>query len=218
MATLVSLALIAAAHAAEAHGTNEIRRDASAIVGASLGDGDTAATVSASLGFSFAHHFGVDFELSYAGHLEFMLDLCPAPGNCPVSEHTPVTGRTVSLVPHFVLDLASSSSRVHPYAIAGVGVTHLRQWYVLSPAVDRVDLGVPGVEIDTRSTERKRSKLAPTLAFGGGMSVRLSRNVALGADVRLMALFDEAPDGEQNMLALGTIATIRAGSRITLRF
>jgi hypothetical protein len=199
----VSLVCLAAAGTVDAQTSSETPRYGAAIVGATFGDGETATAVSASLGFSFAHHVGVDFELAYAGHLAFTLDTCPDPRACSLDRQIPVIGRTVSLQPHVVFDLPSPWSRVRTYAVAGAGITHLRQWYAIS---------------DSPRVERKRSKIAPAVSFGGGVAVQIARRAALGADVRSVRLFDDEATADRFIVPAGAISTVRVGSRVSWQF
>lgn len=210
------------ASAQQASASELPRREASAIVGASFGDGETAPALSAALGFRITRLVGVEFELAYARKLDFTLDLCPAPLVCVLGGQVPVTGRTVSLVPHLLFELPTGGSRVHPHAVAGLGVTHLRQWHLAPAGVAGAAGGAAGSSVGSATNvvpvEFKRSELALTLSFGGGVAVDLSRRFTLGAEVRAVRLFGEEASPDRFIVPAGTMTMVRVGSRVSYRF
>jgi hypothetical protein len=180
-------------------------RHASFSAGASFGDGEAALALSATVGFPLFSRLGVEFELAYARQLEFTLDLCPAPRVCVIGGQFPVTGRTVSLVPHLVLELLPASRRLRAYVQAGIGAGHIRQRYFLYPALPT-------------SVEFTRSSSTIALAFGGGATVQIARRLDLGADVRSLQLLDQAASVDRFITPSGTLNTLRIGSRVSWRF
>jgi hypothetical protein len=74
-------------------------RHASLTAGASFGDGETAAALSAAMRFRLSDRLGIEVELAHARKLDFTLDLCPPPLVCVRGGNLPVTGRTISLIP-----------------------------------------------------------------------------------------------------------------------
>lgn len=174
--------------------------------GASVGDGQTALALSTGLRFILSSRVGAEVEIAHARQLDFTLDVCPAPRVCVVGGQIPVTGRTLSLVPHLVLQLVPASRRVQAYVQAGVGAGHVRQRYFFGPPLSS-DLA-----------ERTRSNLTPALSFGGGAKVRISRRIAVGADVRSLHLRDDRPTPERFITPAGTLSTLRVGSRVSWRF
>jgi hypothetical protein len=182
-------------------------RRASFTAGASLGDGDTALALSAALAFRVAPRASLEFEVDYARKLDFTLDLCPAPLVCVIGGTRPVTGRTVSIAPHLVIELLGPSSRVRAYAQAGVGGGHVRQRYFTGP-----------IETGNSSGELTRSSRVVAVSFGGGVSARVSRQLAIGADLRVLHLFDDESTAERFIQPSGTLRTVRLGSRVSWEF
>jgi hypothetical protein len=205
VAALLALALAAPLRAQ----TREDRgRHASFTAGASFGDGQTAPALSAGMRFILSDRLGVEFEAAHARKLDFTLDLCPAPLTCVRGGQLPVTGRTVSLIPHLVVEIVPESPRIRVYAQAGVGAGHVRQRYFDSRAADGADERV----------EHTRSSLTVAISFGGGATVRILRRFAVGADVRLLHLLDEAATLGRFITPAGTLSTLRIGSRLGYEF
>lgn len=206
----LSLVVMAIAPAtARAQGQEEAGRRASFTAGASLGDGETALALTAGLGFRLSARVALEFELAYARRLDFTLDLCPAPAVCVRGGELPVTGRTLSLVPHLAVDLLPATHRVRAYALAGVGVGHVRQRY-FDPPLSRGDV--------TR-LEYTRSNLTPAVSFGGGVAVQIAaRRVAVGVDVRSLYLLDDEPTTDRFITPSGALGTLRIGSRVSWAF
>lgn len=207
--SVVSLVSLAIAPPLRAQGREEPSRRASFTAGASLGDGETALALSAGLGFRLSARLGLEFELAYARNLDFTLDLCPAPLVCVVGGQLPVTGRIVSLVPHLLIELLPVSRRFHAYAQAGVGAGHVRQRYVFGP---------PFTRSFAEPVESTRSNPVAAFSFGGGVTVQISRRLAMGADVRSLHLFDEEAKLDRFIMPSGALSTLRVGSRICWRF
>lgn len=178
---------------------------ASGTVGASFGDGETALASSLALGFQFLPRLGLEFELAHARKLDFTLDLCPAPLVCVRGGQFPVTGRTVSLVPHLVVDLLPASHRLRVYAQAGAGFAHVRQRYFA---------GAP----TSGSGELTRSNMVAAFSFGGGAAVQISRRVEVGADVRSLHVLDDEATTDRYITPAGVLSTLRVGSRVSWRF
>jgi opacity protein-like surface antigen len=185
-------------------------RRASFMAGASLGDGETAPALSAGLGWQLSPRVGIEFELAYARKLDFTLDLCPAPLVCVRGGRLPVTGRTVSLVPHVVIDLRPDA-RIRPYVLAGVGVGHVRQRYFDPP------LGSGGSAGGT-PLEYTRSNATVAFSAGGGIDVSIARRLAIGADVRALIIVDETASPDRFITPSGALHTVRVGSRVSYRF
>jgi hypothetical protein len=193
-------------------------RRASGTAGVSLGDGESALALAAALRYEIAGPFHMEAQLAYARNLDFTLDLCPRPHVCVIGGTIPVTGRTVSLLADLVADLPSWGS-LRPHLVAGGGVAHLRQRYVVPPEITRVagDLEqVVGVPVER--IERTRSKLAPALVVGLGADVPLSHRLAVGMDVHLLSIFDDAPTPERFIMPAATLTTVRLESRVSWRF
>jgi opacity protein-like surface antigen len=118
-----------------------------------------------------------------------------------------VTGRAVSAAPLLVIELVAPSSRVRAYADAGVGGGHVRQRYFTSP----IETGEPSVE-------RTRSSRVVAVSFGGGASVRVTRQLAIGADVRVLTLLDDESTLDRFIQPSGALRSIRLGSRVSWAF
>jgi hypothetical protein len=181
---------------------------ASFTAGASLGDGETALALSTGLGFRFSARLGLEFELAYARKLDFTLDLCLSTAVCVRGGGLPVTGRTVSLVPHVVIDLVPGSRRLGAYAQAGVGAGHVRQRYV-DPSLS-TDV-VPPVEFT-------RSNVTFAVSLGGGVTVQIRRRFGLGIDVRSLHLLDDEANADRLIAPSGALSTLRIGSRVSWQF
>jgi hypothetical protein len=210
-ASLVTVAALAMAPPARAQSSDESRpradrsARASFSVGASLGDGDTALALSASLDVPLSRRFAMDIELAYARKLDFTLDLCPAPLICVLGGWIPVTGRTVSLVPHLQIELLPPSSGTRAYALVGLGAGHVRQRYVFGP---------PLTGTLPEPVEFTRSRLTVALSYGGGITLPIWQRVSAGADVRLLHLFDQDPNPAWFIMPAGALSTVRIGARI----
>jgi opacity protein-like surface antigen len=203
--TLVSLAIAPPLDAQ----TREPGRRASFTAGASFGDGETALALSAGLGFHLSPRLGLEFELAYARKLDFTLDLCPSPRVCVLGGQVPVTGRTVSLVPHLVVELSPGSRRLRVYAQAGAGAGHVRQRYFIGPPLTN-SLPEP--------VEFTRSKVVVAFSLGGGAAVQISQRLSVGVDLRSLHLLDEEANLDRFITPSGTLSTLRVGSRISWRF
>jgi hypothetical protein len=182
-------------------------RHASFTAGASLGDGETALALSTGLRFGLSTRVGLDVEVAYARRLDFTLDLCPAPRICVLGGQLPVTGRTVSLVPHLALELTPPSRAIRAYVEAGVGAGHVRQRYfspVFASGAERVEF--------------TRSRLTLAISFGGGATVQVRRRLAVGVDVRSLHLLDEAANPDRFITPAGALSTLRVGSRVSWQF
>jgi opacity protein-like surface antigen len=191
-------------------GFAEIREDrdsrhVSFTTGASFGDGDTALALSAAMGIRFSSRVGLELEAAYARKLDFTADLCPPPRVCVIGGRLPVTGRTVALVPQLTVDLLPAHLRVRAYLQAGAGAGHVRQRY-----------WVPRPDPD--AVEFTRSNLTAALAYGGGVDARVSRRLAVGADVRWLQMLDDEPGDDPFITPAGTLSTIRVGARVRWRF
>lgn len=204
--SVVSLVSLAIAPPLRAENREAPGRRASFTAGASLGDGETALALSLGLGFRWSDRLGLEFELAYARKLDFTLDLCPAPRVCAIGGQVPVTGRTVSLIPHLLFELLPVSRRLRAYAHMGVGAGHVRQRYFFGPPLT----GEP--------VEFTRSQPAAAFSFGGGVTVRISRRLAMGADVRSLHLLDEEATADRFIRPSGALNTLRVGSRISWQF
>jgi Outer membrane protein beta-barrel domain len=183
-------------------------RQASFTAGASFGDGETALALSAGLGVRLSPRLGIGFELAYARKLDFTLDLCPAPLVCVLGGRLPVTGRTVSLVPHLVVELPPVSGRLRTYLQAGVGAGHVRQRHLSGPRLTGM----------AEPVELTRSSKTLALSFGGGATFLISRRLKVGADVRALHLFDQTATADRFIEPSGTLRTVRVGSRVSWQF
>jgi hypothetical protein len=205
---LVSLVLLAIESPVRAQSSEPFDKRASVTVGASFGDGETALASSVALGFQLLPRLGLEFELAHARKLDFTLDLCPAPLVCVRGGHLPVTGRTVSLVPHLVVELLPSSHRLRVYVQAGGGVGHVRQRYFTSvPTSGAIE-----------PVELTRSNMVAAFSFGGGAMVQLSRRLEVGADVRSLYVLDDESTTDRHITPAGVLSTLRVGSRVSWRF
>ena len=182
-------------------------RNASFTLGASFDDGGTALASTIGLGVGWSSRIGVDVELAHARKLDFTIDLCPSPRVCVIGGQLPVTGRTLSLVPHLTVQLMPASTRVQLYALAGVGLGHIRQRYFLVPS-----------SFDGDRPEFTRSKLTPAVSFGGGATLDVTRRFAVGVDLRSLRLRDDEGEQARFITPAGWIATVRVGARIVWRF
>lgn len=206
---VVLLVLLGIAAPLRAQPREDPGRSASFTAGASVGDGQTALALSAGLRFQLLPRLGLELELAYGRKLDFTLDLCPAPLVCVFGGQLPVTGRTVSLVPHLVIELLPTSRRLHAYAQAGVGAGHVRQRYFF---------GSPLTSGFAEPVELTRSNVALALSFGGGTTAQISRRLAVGADVRSLHLLDEEADADRFIMPSGALSTLRFGSRVSWQF
>ncbi len=205
---LVSLVSLAIVPPLGAQSREELDQRASFTAGASFGDGETALASSAALAFHFFPRLGLEFELAHARKLDFTLDLCPAPLVCVRGGQLPVTGRTVSFVPHLVVELLPLSHRLRVYAQAGVGAGHVRQrYFVGTPSSSPIE-----------PVELTRSNVVAAFSFGGGATVQISRRLAVGADVRSLHLLDEEATADRFITPSGMLSTLRVGSRVSWRF
>jgi hypothetical protein len=184
-------------------------RTASFVGGASFGDGETAPGVSAALAFSFTPRIGLEFELAYARKLDFTIDLCPPPLVCVRGGEFPVTGRSVSLVPHIVFDLLPPS-RLRVFVLGGAGVGHVRQRYFTAPVVTD-SAGEP-------INELTRSNVVAAVSFGGGATMAIARRFAVGGDVRSLHLFDDEAAPAVFITPDGRLTALRVGVRVSWRF
>jgi hypothetical protein len=199
--------MLARPSGAQSHEQPDTR--ASVTAGASFGDGETAPALSVGLRFGLSARVGLEVEAAYARKLDFTLDLCPAPRICAIGGRIPVTGRTVSLIPHLALEILSPAGAVRAYVVAGLGAGHVRQRYF--------DLSVPAAS-DAERVEFTRSSLTVALSFGGGATVQVSRRLAIGADVRSLHLLDEAANLDRFITPSGALSTLRVGSRVSWQF
>jgi hypothetical protein len=204
-AALLSLTF---APALRAQSRDDRVRQASFTAGASFGDGEAAPALSTGMRFGLSERVGLEIEFAHTRTLDFTLDLCPAPLVCVRGGKLPVTGRTISLIPHVVIQLLPVSRRIRAYALAGAGAGHVRQRYFTTPPTDR---GEGGVELT-------RSSLTLAISFGGGASVPVSRRFAVGVDVRSLHLFDNEATIGQFITPAGTLSTLRVGSRVSYEF
>lgn len=186
---------------------DDLRSYASFTAGASFGDGGAALASAAGVGFRFSPRVALDVELAHARKLDFTIDLCPPPRVCVIGGQVPVTGRTLSLVPHLAIELLPRQSRVRAYVVAGAGGGHVRQRYFLIPAF-----------AGTTRAEFTRSNLTVALSFGGGAVFRITRRFAVGVDVRSLHLFDDAVDENRHITPAGALSTMRVGSRLRWTF
>jgi len=203
--SVVLLMLAVPLHAQSHEGPD---RHASFTAGASFGDGEMALALSTGLRFGLSTRVGLEVEVAYARKLDFTLDLCPGPSPCVLGGQLPVTGRTVSLIPHLAFELLTPSRAIRAYVAAGVGAGHVRQRYFSS-------LSAGGV---AERLELTRSSLTLALSFGGGATVQVSRRLAIGADIRSLHLLDEAASLERLIMPSGALSTLRVGWRVSWRF
>ena len=205
VATCVLLMVLAGAplHAQSGDESRKHAARASFTTGASFGDGETALGLAAALGFSVGDRLGLEFELAHARKLDFTIDLCPPPRVCVIGGQLPVTGRTVTLVPHLVLELLLRSSRLRAYAQAGIGAGHVRQRYPFT-------FGPP--------VEFTRSNLTAALSAGGGLAFRIVPHLTVGADVRSLHVLDDEANPDQFITPSGVLSTIRVGCRVSWEF
>jgi hypothetical protein len=185
----------------------ELRRTASFTLGASFGDGNTALASTIGVGVAGSSRLGVDVELSHARKLDFTIDLCPPPRVCIIGGQLPVTGRTLSLVPHLTVQLMPASTRVQFYALAGVGLGHIRQRYFLVPSFVGAD-----------RPELTRSKLTASVSFGACATFDVTRRFAVGVDRRSLHLLDDEGEEARFITPAGWISTVRVGARLLWRF
>jgi opacity protein-like surface antigen len=204
----VSLVMLSIAPPAQAQTRHEAGRRATFTAGASLGDGETALATSLGLGFRLSALVGLEFELAHARKLDFTLDLCPPPAVCVRGGQLPVTGRTLSLVPHVTIDLLPGSHRLRAYALAGVGAGHVRQRY-FDPLL---------ISSDAKPVEFTRSNVTVAVSFGGGVAVQISRRVAVGLDLRSLHVLDEKASTQRFIMPSGALDTLRIGSRVSWAF
>jgi hypothetical protein len=208
-AAAVAIVSLAVAPPLLGQGRQEHVQMASFAAGGSFGDGDAALALSAGLAFRLVRRVWMDVELAYARKLDFTLDLCPPPRLCVLGGQVPVTGRTVSLVPHLVVDLLPEPRRLGAYVQFGAGAGHVRQRYFS---------GLPFPGGLSQRVELTRSSLTIAVSFGGGATVQLSRRLGVGIDVRSLHLRDDPASVERFIVPSGTLSTLRVGSRVSWRF
>lgn len=185
--------------------SEEMRAQVSFTAGASLGDGNTALASAVGVAIRVAPRISIAVELAHARKLDFTLDLCPPPLVCIRGGQLPVTGRTVSLVPHLAIDLLPESQRLRVYAQAGAGLGHVRQrWFDGALSGDR--------------TEFTRSSTTPATSFGGGVAVAVAGRLAVGVDVRSLHLFDREPELQRHITPAGRLSTVRVGAQVIWMF
>jgi hypothetical protein len=206
---LVPLVSLAGAKPVRAQPREQPDRLASFTTGASFGDGGTALALTAGLDFRLWRRVGLAFELAHARKLDFTLDLCPAPLVCVLGGQLPVTGRVVSLVPHVLVELWPDGQPFRVYALAGAGAGHVRQRYVFGP---------PFIERSSVPVEFTRSSLAVAISFGGGATLKVSRRLAAGLDVRVLSVRDEDAAPDRFITPSGELRTLRVGVRLVWRF
>jgi opacity protein-like surface antigen len=180
---------------------------ASFTAGASFGDGNTALALTAGLGYRLTSRVGVDVELAHAGKLDFTVDLCPPPRVCVIGGTFPVTGWTLSLVPHVTFDILPPSQSLRVYLVAGAGMGHVRQRYFLGP-----------LPFGGNRVEYTRSNLTPATSFGAGATVAIAPRLSLGVDVRSLFLFDDRAESDPFITPAGRLSTLRVGSRVSWAF
>ena len=199
--------LFAAAGSVSAQDRGRVERSASVTLGASFGDGGTALASAVGAGVRWSPRIGVDVELSHARKLDFTLDLCPPPRVCVIGGRVPVTGRTLSLVPHLTVHLLPASRRLRLYALAGVGAGHVRQRYFLVPSI-----------FGGERPEFTRSSLTLAVSLGGGAAFAPARRFAVGIDVRSLHLFDEEAEAARFIEPAGVLGTLRVGATAVWSF
>jgi opacity protein-like surface antigen len=202
LSVVICICLLLAIPSLWAQAPNPSRGRASGTAGWSLGDGGTAPSFGLALSYWPARRVGVEFELAYSKNLEFILDLCPPPLVCVFGGQVPVKGRTLSLIPHLVVE-PTDWERFHPYVLAGVGFGHLRQRYTVNTVVP---------------SEFTRSKKALALSVGAGFDLRVTRRLRLGLDIRSRQLFDEEPHLDRYIVPAGTLSAVRIGSHASWKF
>jgi opacity protein-like surface antigen len=210
---LITLCAFAMALSGSAQGREESTGRASGTVGASFGNGGVTPSFAAALSYWPTNRVGIEFELAYSRNLEFNLDLCPPPLICILGGRWPVKGRTLSLIPHVVVE-PPIGLRVRPYLLAGVGLAHLRQRYIPGP-------GTVGGQLPQTlvvPVEFTRSKKTAALSAGGGVEVRISRRLAVGVDIRSRHLFDDEPKPDRFIVPAGTLSAVRLGSQASWAF
>ena len=198
--------LFAAAGSVSAQEGRRVERSASFTMGASFGDGRTALASAVGAGARWSNGIGVDVELSHARKLDFTLELCPPPRVCVIGGRVPVTGRTLSLVPHLTVHLLASR-RLRLYALAGVGAGHIRQRYFLVPSI-----------FGGERPEFTRSSLTMAVSLGGGAAFAPARRFGVGIDVRSLHLFDEDGEAARFIEPAGVLGTLRVGARAVWSF
>jgi hypothetical protein len=177
--------------------------------GGSVGDGGPALALSAGLGLQVDSRVSVEFELAYARRLKFVLERCPPPLVCVLAEELPVTGRTLALVPQVLVELVGHPRAVRAYLTAGAGAGHVRQRYFVGPSASSSFV---------EPAEFTRSKIVPTVAFGGGAEIAIARRLAWGVDVRSLQFFDETLVGELSIVPSGRLTALRLGTHVAWRF
>jgi opacity protein-like surface antigen len=208
MRVIVCLAVVLAGPPALwAQERRELHRNGSFTLGASFGDGGTALASTIGLGFWWSSRLGLDTELSHARKLDFTIDLCPPPRVCVIGGQLPVIGRTLSLVPHLTVQLTPASARLRVYALAGIGLGHVRQRYFLVPSSSGAD-----------RAEFTRSKLAAAASFGGGVTIAVTKRLAAGVDLRSLHVLDDEGEEARFITPAGWISTVRLGGRVLWKF
>ena len=198
--------LIASATAAAAQGAAPAhRREIGFAAGAAAGDGGAALASALDLAVSLSPRLGIAVEFAHARKLDFTLDLCPPPRLCIRGGRLPVTGRTVSLVPHLRTELLGARHQVRVHVQAGIGAGHVRQRWFDSPS--------PQSPI-----EYTRSSLTTALSLGGGIVLPVSDRVSIGAELRSLHLFDKDATPDRAIEPAGRLGTLRVGGRVSWRF
>jgi len=179
----------------------------SAAVGGAFGAEDSSAALHIAGATQLTPGAGVEVEVAYFPDQTFRTsrDFVPQIFPAPPPGSTTTTGRTLAVLGSFVV--SARRDRLRPYAQAGGGLANVRH---------RIHGGVagPGGSPDPQVAQTgfiTVSDTTPVLSAGGGVEVRLWRDLAAGADLRYMRLLTSVRDLEMANLT-------RFGARVSYGF
>ena len=159
---------------------------------APLVDGDTTALVSGGVGLRLRRHLGLDVELFYAADLGLPTDvdiIIQTLGAAFAPVERVERSRLISFLTKMTVEFHVANGRVWPYLTGGGGVGSLRQTVTFRnlpvPLADALGVQIcPPPMFDDTATEL-------ALTIGGGVDVRVWKELAIGGDVRYLRLLDD---------------------------
>jgi hypothetical protein len=203
----------AAALAQDARGAS-----VSAAVSATNMDARTAFSYAGAFEYRFSRVVGFELEMMVVPTLKspfernddvrILQDLRALGLSYPGPQYANPKGRVVIFSQNVRIGVPTTSTRLEPYFVAGGGIASVRRTadyiYPIYPLI--LTAGVVGTPVSlppppTIYTQRlTSSEVDMTLTIGGGLSVRLARQLMIDADVRMFRLLGQE---EQNIGRLG---------------
>jgi opacity protein-like surface antigen len=207
----------------------------SSTVGASLGDGGSAAEVGGAVGYRVNRFAGFELEITYVPSLDFggrraaasegVVTYCASvvpqmdpgpPAGCfvqpgiypPVSVRT--SGHALTFTTNFVGEIPSTVSWLRPYVVAGGGVGSVSERFHDGDGpggIIPMDHGTNAAGmIGTDAGGSTTTGLA--LTVGGGLDIQVWKGLAIGADARYVHIARGS----------GGLDMTRVGGRVSWRF